>query len=171
MVIRYLLLLFLSAPAFADWQSTDDSKLEFEASFEGSPLPGEFPEFAVQFSPENAELRVTINVARADLGDDDMNAVLFDAAWFGTEHATAVFEATSVEPSDDGFTAEGNLTLKGVTSPVTVPITWSEVGDTASMSGEFVLNRTAFEVGTGEWSTGDSIALEVKVRFEVALTR
>ncbi len=171
MVIRIVTLLLLSAPVFAEWQSTDDSTLEFEASFEGSPLPGEFPEFAVRFDPEAAELEVTINVSRADLGDDDMNAVLFDAAWFGTEHESAVFTATSVESSDEGYVAVGDLTLKGVTSPVTVPIRWSEVGDAASMSGEFKLDRTAFEVGTGEWSTGESIALEVVVRFDVSLAR
>ncbi len=171
MVARLVTLFLLSAPAFADWQSTDQSTLEFEASFEGSPLPGEFPEFAVRFDPEASELRVTINVSRADLGDDDMNAVLFDAAWFGTEHESAVFEATSLEPSDDGYVAVGTLELKGVTSEVTVPISWSEAGDTATMRGEFELDRTAFDVGTGEWSTGESIALEVIVRFDVSLTK
>ena len=171
MVARLVTLFLLSMPAYAEWQSTDESTLEFEASFEGSPLPGEFPEFAVRFDPEASELRVTINVSRADLGDGDMNAVLFDAAWFGTEHESAVFEATSIERSDDGYVATGELQLKGVTSPVTVPINWSVDGDTATMRGEFELDRTAFNVGTGEWSTGDSIALQVVVRFDVSLTR
>jgi polyisoprenoid-binding protein YceI len=37
------------------------------------------------------------------------------------------------------------------------------------MSGELSLQRTDFNIGTGEWSAGDIIGLEVDVRFEVAL--
>lgn len=170
MVTRLLLLLLLSPAVYAEWQSTEDSSLSFEASFEGSPLPGEFPEFDVTYVPGET-LVVSIDLAKADLGDEEMNAVLFDAAWFGSEFATARFEAESFSGADREFVASGQLELKGVKGDVDVPIRWSEDGDTATMAGEFTLDRTRFSVGTGEWANGDSIAIEVIVRFEVVLAR
>ncbi len=171
MVIRLLLLVLVSAPALAEWQSTDDSTLTFEASFEGSPLPGEFPAFSVSYT-DGESLVVDINLAKADLGDEEMNAVLFDAAWFGRDFATARFEATSFSAGAAGeLVASGQLDLKGVKADVDVPISWSEDADTATMTGEFTLDRTRFDVGTGEWANGDSIAIDVVVRFEVVLRR
>ncbi|MEM1174948.1 MAG: YceI family protein [Pseudomonadota bacterium] len=171
MVVRLLCLLLLSTSALAEWRSTEDSTLNFEAVFEGAPLPGEFPSFSVVYI-DGERLAVDIDLAKADLGDDEMNAVLFDAAWFGTEFAAARFEATRFSAGADGeLVASGQLELKGITRNVDVPITWSENGDTATMSGEFTLDRTQFDVGSGEWSTGESIAIEVVVRFAVTLSR
>ncbi|MEM6512122.1 MAG: YceI family protein [Pseudomonadota bacterium] len=171
MVNRLLFLLLLPVSALADWQSTDDSTLSFEASFEGSPLPGDVTEFDVSYTV-GEKLTVAINLASSDLGDDDMNAVLFDAAWFGTEFTQASFTAESFEAgTDGGVVANGELELKGVSSAVAVPFTWVENGDSATMEGEVTLVRTDFNVGTGEWSTGESIGLDVLVRFTVTLAR
>ena len=38
------------------------------------------------------------------------------------------------------------------------------------MTGEFSLRRTDFGVGSGEWSTGDSIGLEVRLAFDIPLS-
>jgi len=57
----------------ADWKSdTAGSKLEFFATFEGSPVPGVFKDFdaRLRLDPENAaggSLEVTIKVASADM--------------------------------------------------------------------------------------------------------
>ena len=42
-------------------------------------------------------------------------------------------------------------------------------GKRASMQGELTLRRTDFNVGSGEWSTGESIGLDVTLRFNVQL--
>jgi hypothetical protein len=39
------------------------------------------------------------------------------------------------------------------------------------MRGELAIDRTRFDVGSGEWSGGDTIGTEVRVRFEVILER
>jgi hypothetical protein len=39
------------------------------------------------------------------------------------------------------------------------------------MSGEVVVDRTRFDVGSGEWESGDTIGTEVSVSFNVMLER
>lgn len=39
------------------------------------------------------------------------------------------------------------------------------------MTGELILSRNDFFIGTGEWASGEQIGLAVKVWFEVVFTR
>ena len=166
-----LFLLFVT-PAAAEWCSLDSSTFTFETTFEGGALPGEFRRFDVRYA-EGSALRVTVDLTAADMGDPDMNDVLGDPAWFGIEtHPEAVFEASSIRETSAGqFSAAGKLSLKGVEGAATVPFSWQVNGDRAAMEGEFTLTRTNFNVGSGEWSTGESIGLDVALSFDIQLTQ
>ncbi|MDX1500557.1 MAG: YceI family protein [Woeseiaceae bacterium] len=162
--------------AAADWCSTGAGDFSFETRFEGEKLPGEFRDFDVTFRfdpnrPEDAELEVTVNLKAADMGDPEMNAVLFAPEWFDTERfGQAVFTSTRVEPEgDDGYAAKGTLQLKGKRGAVTVPFSWQGGGGQARMQGVFELRRTRFDVGTGEWADDDAIGLDVKLAFDIEL--
>lgn len=157
------------------WRSTGGS-FNFEATFEGESIEGAFRGFDVDFefdpaAPADAQLKVTVRLGDADLGDPDMNAILFDPAWFDVgRFADAVYQSTAVQSRGDGeFTALGVLTLKGIEQPVTVPFTWQQNDAAARMHGEFSLQRTDFGVGSGEWSAGDTIGLDVRLAFDIAL--
>lgn len=160
----------------AEWHSTDDSTFAFETTFEGEPIGGDFGRFDVRFdfdsaAPGEAQLVVTVGLAAADMGDADMNAVLFDEAWFDTARFdTAVFESNDIEKqSEQEFTAVGTLKLKGMEGPVTVPFVWSCSDGKARMRGEFNVKRTDFGIGTGEWSTGETIGLDTRLTFDIKL--
>ena len=176
----FLVLLMLAAmPAqAADWQSQSDGKFTFEVTFEGVPAVGHFRRFDVmlKFDPkklDTSRLRVTVDLSGADMGDPDMNAGIADPDWFDVgKFPKAVFESERIEAATAGkFIATGVLKLKGTSKPVTVPFAWSEQGNRASMRGEFVVRRNQFNVGSGEWATGDPIGLDVKLQFDVALKR
>ena len=173
------LLYILALPAAeAEWRGTGDSEFTFEVTFEGEPLAGTFREFDVslEFEPgalDAARLHVTVDLDAADMGDPDMNSVLFDPAWFDVEQfAEAVFVSDSItQQQGEGFAASGTLDLKGNERPVTVPFTWQRSGDRATMRGGLIIKRTDFGVGDGEWATDDSIGIDVKLAFEVQLVR
>ena len=173
MAMRFLAFVFLFpvASLAEEWISDGDGSFEFEASFEGDPLPGEFTAFTVSWSDES--LTVDVSLTASDMGDGEMNAILHDPAWFAVEQFdSAVFTAAEVSCGDDSqCVASGELELKGVKQPVEVPFTWSEDGDSATMRGEFKLDRTAFDVGSGEWSSGESIGVDVSLRFDINLKR
>jgi polyisoprenoid-binding protein YceI len=177
---RCLLVVFLcglvAESTATEWRSKGDSSLFFEATFEGEPLPGEFQKFDVAFTfdkaaPDAATLVVTVELAAADMGDPDMNEVLFDVAWLDIETSgRAFFSSKAIRESSPGtYVATGILDLKGVQHSVTVPFEWQSSGNAATMRGRLSLNRTDFSVGSGEWSTGESIGLEVSLRFDVKL--
>lgn len=164
-------------PAQADeWRSKAGSRFGFETTFEGVAMPGDFAKFAVALSfdparPVDGSLRVTVDLAAADMGDPDMNAVLYEPAWFDTQQFAAALYTSSeiVERSPGQFLAKGTLDLKGIREPVEVPFAWERSGDAAVMTGELTLDRTRFDVGSGEWASGDAIGIEVKLSFTVQL--
>ena len=175
--ILLLVCLATALPVSAEnWQSADSSEFTFTAVFEGEPLPGSFTEFDVELTLrptaiETSSLRVTVALGAADMGDPDMNAVLFDPAWFDVEQfAAATYSSNTIVAKEDGsYAATGLLNLKGTEAPVTVPFTWQRSGPRATMQGSFSIRRTDFGVGDGEWSTDDSISLEVECEFIVRL--
>jgi len=183
MTVRQLilsgLLLGLATPAAADeWRGTDGGSLTFEVAFEGAPLRGAFPRFdvALTFDPADtgaSRLQVTVDLTAADMGDPEMNDVLFDAAWLHVARfAEARFVSDTLGATAPGdYVAQGTLDLKGTKQPVAVPFTWAADGDTATMTGKLVLQRTDFDVGTGEWANGDTIGIDVNLAFEVRLRR
>jgi polyisoprenoid-binding protein YceI len=181
--MRYLLLAVLTGIPFSaavaePWCSTSASAFSFETTFEGERLPGEFRRFDVRFNsrpdnPQAATLNVSVDLLAADMGDPDMNAVLADPAWFHSERfAEAIFSSdTMIVRAPGEFVATGTLELKGNAKPVSVPFTWEQSEELARLRGATTLQRTDFDVGTGEWSSGDSIGLEVRLTFDVQLER
>ena len=169
------LLLAFSARA-ADWKmDPDGSRLEFIATFEKTPAPGVFKEFdaRLRFDPDKpagSSLDVTIKVTSADMNIPDVNKEIRGKDWFdyaGFPHAE--FHSTDLRREGKGYVARGTLTLKGVKQAVEVPFTWLGSGDSATMEGEFTLQRGVFGIGLGEWKASDTIGADVKVRFRVKL--
>jgi len=165
----------------ADWKmDPTGSRLEFAASFEKTPAPGVFKEFDVrlQFDPEQpavGRLDVTIRVASADMASADINRAIAGAEWFDfARHAQAEFHATEIRrlPAEGNYkryAARGTLALKGAQQTVEVPFTWNTANAGATMEGEFVVKRSAFGIGTGEWMATDVIGPDVTVKFRVRL--
>ncbi len=160
----------------AEWRSTEGSEFTFEVTFEGEPILGEFRDFDVNldFDPaclDSARLRVTVDLRAADMGDPDMNDVLFDPAWFDVQQFNeAVFVSDAItEQSPGEFIATGTLDLKGTVRSVAAPFSWTRSEDQATMQGGLVLKRTDFDVGSGEWATDDAIGIDVTLDFTVQL--
>ena len=175
--LAMLLLAVLPAQA-AEWRMQSGSKFTFAATFEGVGTPGRFELFdlILEFDPANpgtGHLRVAVDLTGADMGDPDMNTVIAGPAWFDVGNfPQAVFESERIEALGPGeFVATGVLNLKGISKTVAVPFSWSQDGARADMRGGFVLQRINFNVGSGEWATGDAIGIDVQLRFDISLER
>src|SRR3954454_7758484 len=103
-----------------------------------------------------------------------LSAEFFDAA----NHPTVDFRSNDVEISDDGTAkVEGELTIKGITRPITAAGTWiapaaDAFGNTRGhLNLEAVVDRTEFEMN---WnaplpSGGKALANEVTLTVELSL--
>ena len=169
--------LLAATQASADsWRMLDDSEFLFQATWDGNALDGRFNEFDVQLDAESgglteATLIVTVNLAGADMQDPDMNEAISGDDWFGVaEYPQAAFKSQSiVESGPAQYSAKGELNLKGITRPVEVPFTWSESKGSAEMRGELLIDRTEFNVGSGEWAGDESIGADVRLSFKIKL--
>jgi len=161
----------------AEWRMEPGaSKLEFRATYQGEPAPGQFKQFDTRFRFDPAqlgksELIVTVKLASFDMDSAELNEAVRGPEWFDLAKFTqAEYRSTDIKPAGAGrYVARGTLSLKGVSRPVEVPFQWKVEGKRANMTGEVTLDRTAFGIGTGEWATGDPIAIAVKVSFNVTL--
>ncbi len=121
--------------------------------------------------PENSSLNVTIPVAKQESGvpklDEHMNGPdFFDAAKF----PTATFKSTAVEVAADKKTAKvtGDLTLKGVTKPVTLDVTLVGSGEhpmtkarTHGFDATTTIKRSDFGVSYGVPMVSDEVKLTI----------
>jgi len=155
----------VSAPAFAAPASawTVDkaaSKVSFSSSFDGDAFSGTFKRWdaAIRFDPANlagSSVTATFDVASAATGEAERDKALPGPDWFNAKATPkATFTATSFKALGGGkYTAAGNLTIRGVTKPLTLPFTLVITGDTAKMTSTVGINRLAFGVGQNEWKT------------------
>lgn len=178
-LIILVLLLMPFATHAGEWVTdSENSRLEFVASYTGVEMPGSFDRFAVvlRFDPRmpgDGSLVVTVDVASVDMGGDDMNQAVTGDAWFDVgAFASASFSSEDISMVGEGrYAAAGTLELKGVRKAVTVPFVWKDEAGRASMQGELILQRLDFNIGTGTWSATDEVAGDVRVRFDVSFDR
>ena len=166
-----------SAAHAADWKLLPGGALTFTGSQAGAPFTGAFSKFdaAISLDPDalqNAKIVVTIDMASAGSGDKQRDSALPDKDWFDVANfPQAKFESHQVTRTGDGYDAAGDLTIRGVTKPIHLPFTLEIDGRTAHAKGHVDLKRDVFGVGQGEWASGDMVALDVAVDFDLKAER
>ncbi len=154
------------------------SRIRFKSAFSGMAFEGGFGRWDAQinFDPKNlagSKATVSVDVASATTGDKDRDETLPSGDWFNApKFPRATFVTTAIKSlGGDRYQAQGNLTLKGVTKPVTLPFTLTIQGDTARMNGQATLNRSQFGVGQGQFAGADTVPYEVTVTVAVVAKR
>lgn len=166
----------LSFPlAAAEWEvDKEESHLAFHGSMLGVSAVGFFRHFEseIAFGPddvENAHVVIDVDMASVDSAHDERDTALKLPEWFAAgAFPRAHFEARNFQQLDDtSFEAQGSLTIKGITQEITLPFTLSIDGGNAFATGSLDLNRSDFEIGTGEWATNRLVAFDVHVEFHI----
>ncbi len=111
--------------------------------------------------PQASSVEATIDVAAVESGDPKRDEHLRSADFFDTEnHRHATFRSTSVEDHGDGeFTLHGDLTIRGVTRPVSLHGEY--LGTQDSPWGDTRIGFGAeTEVSRKDWGLEWNVALE-----------
>lgn len=181
-----LLVAAIALPAQAgNWAVVhEQSRLGFTATQTGSEFQGRFERFSadMRFHADDLDASrfdVTIDVTSVETGSGDRDSTLADKAWFWfSKFPEARFRTRRIEHrGGDRYAAVADLTIKSVTHEVTLPFTWKRRGDeariegrvTAIMQGGLTMDRTRWNVGTGEWSSGDTVGRKVDVSVDLLL--
>jgi polyisoprenoid-binding protein YceI len=181
---KWLIAILISIPAvtFAavpTWQIVPDkSSLTFTATQNGAPTTGTFKTFSgdISFDPTQlsaSHIKVIVDLASVSDAYNTLADTLKTAPWFNTAaFPKATFVSSSItKTGDKTFSAQGNLTLRDKTMPITLNFTQEEYSPTkAVMKGTTTVKRTQFGVGQGEWADTKAVKDEVTVDFTVTAT-
>ena len=119
-------------------------------------------------APERAEVSIEVEAASLRMDDGALTRTALGPAFLDSgRHPRIAFELRALEPlGPQRFQARADITLKGVTRPVSFPVTLRSDRRTAQMTGGFSLDRAAFGIGTrGPWNA----VLGRQVRVDVVL--
>lgn len=164
-----------AAPAFAaDYVQQPGSTLTFATKYQGEVFAGTFPGFTARlsFDPaklEGSKLDVVIPLAGANSKNAERDDTLkggdfFDIAKFPQARYTATkFRSLG----GNSYAADGSLTLRGVSKPVTLTFTWT-AGAKPVLAGKATVKRLDFNVGGGDWADTSIIPNEVAVSTKVS---
>jgi len=115
---------------------------------------------------------VTIDMTSVDTGYDLFNGHIQGADFFDTEkYPTATFKSTKVNfVGDKPSTVEGNLTIKGVTKPVTLTLSSFQQmqhpmlkKDAIGANASTIVKRSDFNAGKYAPYVGDDVTIDIAV--------
>jgi len=142
----------------------------------GTPTDVNFAESSVTASintssPEKSTLQASVTTASAASGNKQVESSLPDAEWFDSEnHPTATFTSQSMTLASAGvYSVTGTLTIKDISDTHTFDMTISDVEGVRTATGEFVVDRTVYELGLLSQPNEDNVANAVTITFEFAL--
>lgn len=125
-----------------------------------------------------AAINFTINVSSINTRNTDRDNHLRSADFFDIDHhPTITFTSTKIEGSDDDYTITGDMTIKGITKPVTFDVEYNGKGKTPDgtevygFEAETKLNREDFGL---TWNAaletgGVLVGKDIKIRVELEI--
>jgi len=174
------LLLAFALPGFA--RATDytvqaaGSKLGFSSTFQGQTFNGTFGTWTAHISYDAAKIAtskfdVDVDLASVKTGDSDRDGALPGADFFNVaKFPKAHFVTTGFRQNGADVVADGNLTLRGVTKPVSLNVTFKPQGAGATLDVSGTVKRLDFGVGGGEYADTSVIGADVKISAHLVLT-
>ncbi len=127
-------------------------------------------------NPENSRLNIRIDPASVSTGlpafDEELST---DGKYFDSgSHKDILFVSTqSVKTGENTGQVTGNLTLKGVTKPITLDVTYNGAGKSFGNPGKTLgfsatgeLTRSEFDMGyLSNFGIGDIVTLRIEAEF------
>ena len=173
LALAALLLATAGQAAAADYVQAPGSTLVFASNYQGETFTGRFGSFTttMRFDPKQlatSQLDVAIQLAGTQTGNKDRDDTLVSADFFNVgKFAQARYAATKFRAlGGNQYAADGTLTLRGASKPVTLTFTLSG-GDTPVLVGQAVVKRLDFGVGAGDWADVSIIPNEIAVATRV----
>jgi polyisoprenoid-binding protein YceI len=128
-------------------------------------------------NPADSKASVTVDATSVDTRDETRDAHLRTNDFFDVEnHPSWTFESTSIKP-DGGteFKVDGDLTIRGVTRPVTLDVTLEGVvkdpygNHRVGFSARTTINREDFDVSFGAVMEAGGLVVAKKVDIQIEL--
>ncbi len=159
------------------WTSNaDHGELRFMGSVEGNDFSGIFESFSVKVcladvdDPTSARITVEVDTASANTRNRDRDETLLGPEFFAVEQfPVATWQSSSIVASEDGFLADGELSLRDVSAEQPVHLTFDLASEPPTLTGHAEILRLRYNVGTGEFEDTDFVRNRVDLEFSLEL--
>lgn len=166
-----LLLFFITAISVhsQEWtQNKEQTKVSFKIKNFGVNVDGDFSDVKIEtnFNPDNLSqsyINANIAVKSITTGIESRDKSLLKEDYFDVEnHKNIVLKSTKIEKKPDGsFTLLADLTIKGKTKQLEIPLTVSNTNSELRINAKFTINRKDFKVGGGSFIMSKNVKVEV----------
>lgn len=157
---------WISAPSPATAQEWTVSKAKSSVSVQlfigGQAVEGRFGNYKadIVFDPEepaDGEISITIDTASLRTGDAQRDAALFSPQWLnGGAYPNIRLTSRTIKELDAGsYRMEADLTIKGITKRIIVPLSVEDKGTDGKIQAEARASQAAFGLGTAGGSNED----------------
>jgi len=164
------------------------SEVNFKVTHFFTPVNGSFRDFQVNFAfdkdhPENSSVEARIAVASVSTGNERRDTHLRSDDWFEAEkYPYMTFKSTAVRKvAESEYVASGDLTIKGVTRQIELPIhvlgvqmipeqmapMMGGIKEAASFHATATIDRAEFGVGVGSWAGTMVVGGDVEIELVV----
>jgi polyisoprenoid-binding protein YceI len=168
----------LALPAMARGWRVDPahSTLTFTNSYQGVEYAGRFRRFdaMIEYDPNDlahAKFDVTIDITSLDTQNSERDQTALGTDFFDTaKFPKAHFVTRAFRQGADGkVVADGMLTLRGVSKPVVLTVSFKPNGGEATLDVTAQVKRLDFGIGTGQWADPSMIGDGVTVHGHLSL--
>ena len=173
LLFSFLILFSLNSGAQDLVPAEDGSNIHFTIKNFGFNTGGEFKGLKgkIFFNPAylpSASFSVSISAASIDTENESRDKDLREELYLHVEKYPEIsLVSTKIDKTnktDDGFYFfTGNLTIKGITKPVSFPFKVEKAGANSLFSGEFTINRLDFDVGEKSTVLSQKVIIKLKV--------
>jgi len=149
------------------------SQVSFIADVSGEDTAGTFAESEVTIVLDDTDLAnssivALVQTSSVSSDDSQVDGSLPDKDWFDVQnHPEALFESTLIEAAGDAsYRVTGNLTMKGITQPVSFPMVLETIDGKRVATGSFAVQRLDYNIGSESQPNDDSVGFEVIIQFQ-----
>ncbi len=162
------------------------SSVSFTINHFFTPVAGRFSEFDIDFAfdsndLESSKLMAVIKVKSVNTGNERRDEDIRSDNFFGAKAYPEVkYESEKIERTGGNeYLMHGKLTIKETTKDVALPFTVlgtmdhprREGVEIMSIKSELKINRTEYEVGTGDWMRTNMVGDEVSIQIFIEANR
>ena len=125
-------------------------------------------------NPTESYIEVEVDLSSITTGNDQRDAHLRSSDFFDVETTPAmIFRSTDIRPNGEGFLVDGDLTIRGVTRPITLEVEVGGFGPDAyggirsGFSATAEINRRDFGVNWNAAIEGGGVVVSDKVTITI----
>jgi polyisoprenoid-binding protein YceI len=130
------------------------SNVSVQLSMDGQPVEGRFGAYKTEilFDPEepgDGKIAVVIDATSIRTGDAQLDQALFSPQWLnGGAYPEIRLSSRSIKEQNGGrYRMDADLTIRGVTKRVTVPLTVDDAGTDGKVQAQVRVKQAAFGIG------------------------